>query len=501
LSSGVAARDSHPKGALNLSSAVLAAVLVGAVVVTGERLWFAAKLPLWLDETWTAAIVSAPDWRSFWREVYLDVNAPLYYLFMRSWTAVFGLSDLALRAPGLIGVAVAAGVAACSRVKGLSSEARLAWGALLFFWWGVGSFLDARCYGLLLAISTIQCVAFGQLMQTPSTGRASLWVGACTLAILTQYYAVFICAAQGLIYLGVHRGRAVRSWPALLMLSPALGWAAFHAPRLIRYAQPDVAWHARVNASTALAFSSFTIGAYSLALAASAVLVVVAAGLLPRWIRRAAPDGEAAASTYGWAIAGAGALALAIALLSGVVRPSLTARYLIPIAPSMLLTLVLCARATTGARLAYGALAILYLGFAADPTALIARLKAGAPYGDEQGSAFLMSEGVTDVVFIWDHPAVRIMDPQSLRRVGSVFFLRQARPVRVTPLIVTEGQDPNRLALAAATGAKPGVIWIFDRTGRTAARTAPPRLAQIDSRWTCRQYGDGVIGSVACYRR
>jgi hypothetical protein len=501
LSIGIAGRDTHPKAVLNWRSAVFALVCVGAFVVAAERLWFAAKLPFWLDETWTAAIVSAPDWRSFWREVYLDVNAPLYYLFMRPWSAVFGLSDFALRLPGLIGVAAAAVIAARCRIKGLSSEARLTWGALLFFWWGVGTFLDARCYGLLLAISTWQCVAFGRLMETPSTGKASLWVAVCTLAILTQYYAVFICAAQGLIYLGVHRGRAVRSWPALLLLAPALAWAAVHAPRLIQYAQPEVAWHDRVDAPLALAFSSFTIGALSPALSAAAVLVVIAAGLAPRWLGREAPDSERANSTYAWAIAGAGALALALALLSGVLRPSLTARYLIPIAPSMLLGLVLCARATAGARLAYGALAILYLGFAADPTALIDKLKAGAPYGTEQPSAFLTGAGVTDVVFIWDHPAVRIMDPESLRRVGSVFFRRQARPVRVTPLIVTEGQDPNRLALSAATGARPGVIWIFDRTGRTAARTAPPRLAELDPAWTCRTFGDGMIGSVACYRR
>src|SRR5438045_9732063 len=91
LSKGVAARDTSPKAALNLRSAVLAAVCLGAVVVTAERLWFAANLPFWLDESWTAAIVSAPDWRSFWREVYLDVNAPLYYLAMRPWSAVFGV--------------------------------------------------------------------------------------------------------------------------------------------------------------------------------------------------------------------------------------------------------------------------------------------------------------------------------------------------------------------------------------------------------------------------
>ena len=268
----MAARDTHRKAALTWRSATLALVGLGALAVTAERLWLAARLPFWLDESWTAAIVSAPGWRAFWREVYLDVNAPLYYVLMRLWSAVFGLSDLALRAPSVIWVALAAGVAASARLQGVSRDARLTWAALLFFWWGVGNFLDARCYGLLLAIGAFQCVAFGRLMQAPSTRKAAIWVGACALALLTQYYAVFACVAQGLVYLGVHRGRAARSWPALLGLAPALGWIAFHAPRLMQYAQPDVAWHPRVDALLALDFSSFTIGAMSLPLSAAAVL-------------------------------------------------------------------------------------------------------------------------------------------------------------------------------------------------------------------------------------
>ncbi len=473
---------------------VLVLVGLGVAIVAAERVWLAARLPLWLDETWTAAIVSAPDWRSFGREVYLDVNAPLYYLLMRAWSGLFGLSDFALRLPTLLAILAAGLIAARARLPGLSREASLAWGALVFFWWGVGVFLDARCYGLLLLISVCQCIAYARLMQKPNLAAAVLWVALSGLAVLCQYYAALIGLAQGVIYLAVHRGRAVKTWPAVLLLAPVLGWISIHASRLKDYARPDVAWHSRVDAVLAIDFSSFTLGAFSLALTGSAILIVAAAAVIPRLSGRAARDDDAPGSPHLWAVAGAGLLTLALALLSGVLRPSLTARYLVPIAPSMLLGLVLCARATAGARAAYAALALTYLGFALAPADQ-------RPYGNEQASAFLMSKRVSDVVFIWDHPAARIMDPGSLRRVGAVFFRRAGDPARITPLIVEAGDDPNRLALAAAAGPRPGVIWIFDRTSNTAARTAPPRFTQLDPHWSCRLFGDDQTGSVACYRR
>jgi hypothetical protein len=474
----------------------LTLVGVGALVVTAERLWYAAAQPLWLDESWTVAIISPPDWRGFAHEVYLDVNAPGYYLVMRLWSGLFGLSDLALRLPALIGVALAGAVAITLRVEGLSREARLTWGALLFFWWGVGNFLDARCYGLLLAVCTLQCVAFGRMMLAPSVRNAAFWAAVTALAILFQYYAILIGAVQGLCFLAAHRQRALKAWPAALCFAPVAAWLWVHAPRLAQYARPDVAWHPRVDAPLAAAFSGFTVGAYSAALAAAAILIVAFASLVPRAPGR--DQGQPIAPHLAW-LAGAGALALAMTLLSGVIRPSLAARYLIPVVPSMLLALVLMARRTTVANAAFSALALVYLAFAANPYSLLAKVKAGSPYGADQASQVLMDHAVSQVVFIWDHPAVRIMDPGSLRRLGAVTFRRQRDPARITPLIVKAGDDPNRLAIAAATGPRPGVIWIYDRTSNTAARTAPPRLPLIDPRWACRTFGDGRIGSVACY--
>jgi len=301
--------------------------------------------------------------------------------------------------------------------------------------------------------------------------------------------------------LAVYRGKALRTAPALLLLAPVVAWMVHHEPRLMDYARPDVAWHDLVNWRSGLYFAGFPLGAVSQVLAAAAILVVILAGLGSRLGRARTADSKVSPALHLWAIVACGVLALALTLASGVWRPSLTSRYLIPLTPSILLGLVLCARATRGARIAYAGLALLYLAFAANPLAVQAQIRAGTPYGNDQASDDLAAQGVTDVVFIWDHPVSPIIDPGSLRRVGGVLFARNGHPVRVIPLQVKAGDDANRLALAAATGARPGLIWVYDRDSRTAARSFPPRLAQLDPRWSCRTYGDTTIGTVACYRR
>jgi hypothetical protein len=487
--------------ALDLRPFLVALSGVGALVVVAQRLWVAQGEPLWLDETWTAAIVSTPDWRSFWREAWLDVNAPAYYLVMRLWTSVFGVSNLALKLPGIMAVAAAAAVPLALRARGLSREACVAWAALLFFWWRVDFFLDARCYGLLLAVSTLQCVLFARLLTTPSRRRALAWCATAALAILTQYYAILVFAAQGLVFLAVHRGRALRCWPAGLALLPAAGWIAWHAPRIAAYADPSLAWHPAVDAAQALSCAGFTISPAGAAVVGAIGLVLAAGAAVPRLLRRPERDEAPEPAAALWWTAAAAAAAVVIALALGVWRESLTARYLIPATPSILLGIVLCARASRRAHMAYLGLAAIYLAAAIHPAVAAAARPDRSVYGSQTASELLMRQGVGDVVFIWDHEAARIIDPESLRRVGSVFFRRQGYPATVTPLVVRPDSDVSRMALSAARGARPGIIWLFNRAGRTAFALQAPQIAELDPRWTCRELSDGVVGALACYRR
>lgn len=469
--------------------AMLAALTVVAAVLLVQRFRLAAVEPLWFDEAWTLAIAATPDWRSFLHEARVDVNAPLYYGVMRLWTALAGASDLALRTPALLAVAAAGALPLVRKVEGLSFDSRMGLAGLLFAWWGLDVFLAGRCYGLLLALSALQTLLFADLIRTPTLRRALIWSAAAALTILTHYYALILTAVQGITYLAVHRRQAIRTWPAALAFLPAIAWLVWHAPRLRAFGSGDVAWHAALRAKDVFVFAIFSLDpsaplsglAVALALVAAAVLARKAAADQPRHL---------------WIAAAASLAALAVALASGVVHPSLRVRYLIPMAPGLLLGLVLCAQASRWPRLAIGAALTVYLA-----TALWPGPKAQLLYGYETASDLLMSQGVSDVAFAWDHEVTPIIPTSTLERLGGVFFQRAGYAARVHPIVMRPNQDVNQLALAAATGPRPGIIWIYNRAGRTSAATHPPRISELDPRWACVRIGDETVGSLACWRR
>jgi hypothetical protein len=201
-----------------------------------------------------------------------------------------------------------------------------------------------------------------------------------------------------------------------------------------------------------------------------------------------------------WIAAAAALIALAVTLATGAWRPSLTARYLIPTAPGLLLGLGLCAKGGARPRLAAAALALAWLTAALWPGPFAAGLKRQSPYGFETASNILMRQDVGDVVFAWDHETARIMPAATLESLGETFFRRAGFPARVHALAIQPGDDVNALAIAAATGPRPGLIWIYNRAGRTAAALHPPRLPALDARWRCRRIGDETVGSLACWR-
>lgn len=482
--------DPHPR---TERMAVLALGLA-ALALGAARLRFAATEPLWFDESFTLALVSRPDWTSFWREAWLDCNAPAYYLLTRLWTGLFGVSDLALRIPSLLAIWVAAALPLVLPVQGLTRPARLTWAALIFAWWGVGYFLDARCYAVLLALATAQTLTFARLLERPTLARALAWTVLAALAIVLHYYALFFGLAQGLIYLARHRLAAVRTWPAALAFVPAFAWTAWHAPRLAEYSRLGGLWHPPTDAQRTFEVAAFLFGPTSPLILAGVALILAAGRLLGRPAAARPPSPLTLT-------AGAAVLAFAFILVFGLLGSGLSPRYLIPVVPSLLLGVVLIAG--TGARpaLTYAALALLYFGVQVGPALAVLSPPAAPPrYEHETASAVLMARGVTDVVFVWDYELAPMMDPVTLARVGGVFFNRAHRPVRIHPLVVAPDRDPHPAIAAAATGPRPGVIWLYNRQGRTAAHAFPPAIPKADPAWTCADLAQAPVGGLACWR-
>jgi hypothetical protein len=475
-----------------------ATIAVGAILLFAERIFAQYSLPLWLDETWTAAISGQANWNGFWRQAWLDCNPPLYYAVMKLWMPIVGTSNFALRLPSLVFVIAAAVLPAIWKISGLTPQARLTWAALLFSWWpGLLIAVDARGYGLLLLISTGQAIAYTRIMQTPSVSRVLCWTSLAALAVLTHYYAATIVAVQGLIFLYVHRQRAITTWPALLPFVPVFGIMAYHAPRLADYARPDVAWYLPVSIYSLSDFIGYVTGVQT-----AQIGVVMAIGIAMLWwlIRTGSQpvrDEELALDpAIGWtAIAGVVSVAITVGL--AMLKPTLTDRYLTPAAPSILLGIVLCVRQIHGTHAAYAALATIFWLGAVTPFTLKERLSDRAAYGYERGSDFLLAARPDHLVFAWDHPATKIMARDSLDRIGGFFLRRAGTSVTVTPITFALDDMPSARLLATATGSRPAILWLYDSGhGSVAGRDGFAIMRQPG--WRCRHSRRGRTGVLAC---
>lgn len=475
------------------SGAPLFGIAVAALIVAtmALRLWASHGLPLWIDESWTAMIASQSNWGAFWREVWLDCNPPLYYALMALWTKIFGLSAFALRLPSLLFVTAAALLPIIWRAPGLSRAATLCWAALILLW-GPGFDLaaDARGYGLLLLLSTAQALAFMHLMHRPDVQRATLWAGLGSLSGLTHYHALLLAGVQGLAFLAVHRGQALRCWPAALAFIPAFGWLAIHAPRLTDYARPDVAWYEAMTPTLAGDFIQF---AFGLSGTAAAIALVILGTTIALSRARAATPTDIRASRVLWLTAGLGVVALAMELGLGTARPMLADRYLVPLVPALLLGLVLAVAQWTRSGPGLAALALLF-ALCVAPQALRDRLEAKTGYGFARASAFIAPSHPAALLFSWDHPASRILDPGSLAKLGGVFLNRDGSPVAVRAIALRPDEDGNHLLQA---NPEAGVIWIYNRARASAARTRPPELKHWAGR-DCQLEQGRWIGILAC---
>jgi uncharacterized membrane protein len=481
---------------------LLALAALTVALSTLIRLFVGQGDPLWLDEAWTGAIVGQESWAETLRQTYLDVNAPLYYLFMHAWQGIFGLSDFALRAPSiLVGIATPP-LLMLARTKGLSPADRIVWAAFTGLWIdGLWYSADARCYAFLVLFCALQTSAFANLLTAPNTRRAAIWATWTSLSILTHYQALFLGAVQGVMFLALAPRRAVASWKAGLIFLPMVVWMGVHATRVLQFARPEVAWYDLLRPQDLVWLVQFIFPNLL-------VLAIPAAGLaLILWrAARGQPQQDLASATLWWA--GASALiGVSIVIGLGFLRPSFTLRYLTPYAPGLFLLATLLVRSLNPAWSSPN----LSASLAARLAALVLALDGGAswalaayghtsrPFTYEAASLDMLKAHPDQIVFTWDHPAAQVEDPSQYDAAGGFFFRRAGSKAAITPVLVQPGEDPNLKLLAAAKGPHAAILWLYDMgVHGTQARRFPPKIETLDPRLRCRQYGRGSIGVLGC---
>jgi hypothetical protein len=458
--------------------------------------------PLWMDETFSGVVAGAPNLATYFRLIGSDVNGPLYYLLLRPWSSVFGLSDGGLRSLSFVLSAGAPMAVALTPLRGFSRNERLAWAAMVALWIpAIGYAQAAKPLALAYLLATLQTLAFANLIRQirPSTWSAALWVGLSGLAIEAHYDAAYVALAQGLIYVAVRRGAAVRTWPAALLLAPVIVEVARKASMLAQFTTPGVSWYALVRSSDLPIITSYLLGG-PLWLGAYPALIA------SFWYFGRRTEAETGETDRSLALTAVASVLAAIAIVGvGAVRPTFDVRYLGPFAPGIMLGAILVLRAVArGERwIAYSALILLASLFVTGWLAI------GAPRPDsgledlnfEQASEGLMQSGVQRVAYAWDNPAMGIPDDEA-GLLGGFFFRRAGVPISVTPVHIGPNDDPNQVFLQAAAAQRAAILWVYDKsvTG-TGARRHPPRISELDPSYTCRAFGTQLVGAVACVNK
>ena len=427
---------------------------VGLALLAAYSIWLRAALawglPLWLDETWTAAISGSPDFSTLWHNIWLDGNGPVYYILMWLWPFH---GDLGLKLPSLAFVIAASALAVLWR----SGPVSLFWAALLLLWLpGIYFAVEARGYALLFLLSILQTVAFVRLLEAPSTIRAAAWVGLSSLAILVHYFAAVVALTEGMAYLWMYRGRALTTWPACLLLAPAVAWFAYHLPHLMLYAQ--MPWYSRVGLNDWPRLMLWTIG--GTAMCAVGMLAIVALFL------QRPPREVLATAAAGW-------VAAALLVLAGLLRPMLVDRYLVPCVPPILLGVATSVRFNGYLPLAaWMALNLNSLETLRDG------LRERAWYGLELPAREMPNARI--VTWYSDNPrGVLLLDLNLREAVLSDSFARNGRSIEARwGTNLTDGD---------------GLIWIYDKSNKATADA-------IRRSWRCVTHNRSGSSILACER-
>lgn len=186
-------------------------LIVGGLVVVAAALRFATLThqSLWFDEAQAVheMRLSLGAMLSTWSAN--EPNPPLYFVIGWLWTHVFGAGAGGLRSlSAVIGTATVplvylAGRELVSRRAGLFAAALVTLCPFMV-WYSQ----EAREYGLLAALSAASLLFFARAWHRPGSRRDLIWWTVFSgLALLTQYFAIFLVGAEAVLL--VYRRRDV----------------------------------------------------------------------------------------------------------------------------------------------------------------------------------------------------------------------------------------------------------------------------------------------------
>jgi mannosyltransferase len=182
---------------------------------------------LWWDEIATVKVVSSLVNESplgmMDKVREYDGNPPLYYMLMLVWTKCFGQGEFYLRLPSVIFGALSVPALYFTARKVTSERASIVSAALLTLSPAHIYFSqEARAYALMFLLSLASMHCFLQAIEAGGRRHLAGYAASTAAMLYTHYYAVFILAAQLMVFTLTRRRGAAR-----LALTQGIILAAF----------------------------------------------------------------------------------------------------------------------------------------------------------------------------------------------------------------------------------------------------------------------------------
>jgi mannosyltransferase len=144
-----------------------------------------------------------------------------YYLFMHFWTAVFGDSEFWMRAPSLIAVSVAVGLAGELGRRLFSPAVGLLGGVFLVLVPQLTRYAqDARAYGITFLFATLATLLLHRALQRPSWSRWIPYAVVVTLVGWAHIFGLMVLAGHAYAVLSRWRAQRDRSLLRWLVVTP-----------------------------------------------------------------------------------------------------------------------------------------------------------------------------------------------------------------------------------------------------------------------------------------
>jgi mannosyltransferase len=196
-------------GRLSWIAPAVVTVVACAIGLTGPGLW-ADELATWG--------ITAVSWQELWRQLDgTDASIGPYYVLIRLWVAVFGDSDLALRAPSMLAMAGTAAVVALIGKRLGSPRAGLLAGLTLAILPVTTRFgQEARPYALATLAAAVATLLLVRMLEGFTLGVALGYATAVAVLGAMHLVALLMLGAHGLAVLILKRKLLWRWTPSAL---------------------------------------------------------------------------------------------------------------------------------------------------------------------------------------------------------------------------------------------------------------------------------------------